>query len=531
MSSLRISCGRLAALVVAAWSAPALAMPPRPDPIIETQPDGTKIALRLLGNESVNWKADLNGYPVERMANGAFAYVPPDVAPPNQQPLLVGKADPAALGIKKGMPPRPGVPNLQAPDRLPSPAGSAPEQRVAPAGMVKNVVILMKFSNHTTRTLPSVPDLTKLFNAPGGDPVMAPSGSVRDVYLANSYGKFDLTSTVFAWVTLPKSESYYANGDSGMSSRMHEAITDALNLADPMINFSQFDKDGDKFVDAITFLHSGYGAEWGGTDSSGAYYKDRIWSHRWEIPTWTSAEGVKVSPYHISPALWDTSGSAPGRIGVICHETGHFFGMPDLYDGTTGAGVGAWCMMSNSWGFDGSQLYPPHFSAWCKTKLGWVTPTELTKSGVYTAPASAASATVFKVSTGFPSGEYLLIENRQATGFDRNIPGGTGGKGGLAVWHIDEKKGVNTDGGYPGQAGWPTNNKHYMVALLQADGKYDMEKDANRGDGDDLFRAGFKVKIDGSTVPNTHRYQDGMVSASRNDITEISASGTSMTFR
>jgi hypothetical protein len=242
---------------------------------------------------------------------------------------------------------------------------------------------------------------------------------------------------------------------------------------------------------------------------------------------------VKVSAYHISPSLWSTSGSEPGRIGVICHETGHFFGMPDLYDGTDngGSGIGAWCMMANSWGFDGSQYYPPHFSAWCKTKLGWVTPVELTTSGVYTAEASATKPQVYKVSAGYAPGEYLLIENRQPIGFDRNIPGGTAGKGGLAIWHIDEKKGTNTSGGYPGQAGWPANNRHYMVALLQADGKFDMEKDANRGDGDDLFRATFKVKIDATTVPNTNGYQNGTIVTSKNAISEISASGPTMTFR
>ena len=91
------------------------------------------------------------------------------------------------------------------------------------------------------------------------------------------------------------------------------------------MNFTQFDVDGDKWIDAIGFLHSGYGAEWGGYDAYNKHYMNRIWSHKWGIypSAWTSFEGVSVSSYHISPSLWGSSGSAIGRIGVIAHETGH----------------------------------------------------------------------------------------------------------------------------------------------------------------------------------------------------------------
>ena len=93
----------------------------------------------------------------------------------------------------------------------------------------------------------------------------------------------------------------------------------ALSKIDAQINFTQFDVDGNKRIDAIGFLHSGYGAEWGGTG-----YHKRIWSHKWGLSTiWTTAEGVSVYEYHISPSIWGTSGSAIGRIGVIAHETGH----------------------------------------------------------------------------------------------------------------------------------------------------------------------------------------------------------------
>lgn len=45
--------------------------------------------------------------------------------------------------------------------------------------------------------------------------------------------------------------------------------------------------------------------------------------------------------------------------------------------------------MANSWGFDGSQYYPPYLSAWSKTVLNYVTPTIINASSTYYASAVA----------------------------------------------------------------------------------------------------------------------------------------------
>jgi M6 family metalloprotease-like protein len=132
-------------------------------------------------------------------------------------------------------------------------------------------------------------------------------------------------STIADWVILDSkyTEAYCANGKSGLSTVLSECLINALDKVDQSIDFSLFDTNSDGYIDAIAFLHSGYGAEHNSNT-------DWIWSHKSGFGDWTSSEGVKVSTYHISPALWGSSGSEIGRIGVIAHETAHLLYVPQM---------------------------------------------------------------------------------------------------------------------------------------------------------------------------------------------------------
>ncbi|WP_196140746.1 M6 family metalloprotease domain-containing protein [Aliikangiella sp. G2MR2-5] len=500
------------------------AIPANPNPVFDTQPDGSVVQIRVKGDEHFNWNEDQNGYTIIRH-KGWYKY-----AKLNSKGALVasehivGKANPKALGLQKRLLPAAKV-QAKSSKRVES---STSIQGITPSGAVKNLVVMIRFANHTGRSLPSVADVDVLFNAVGGDATLAPTGSVRDVYLKNSYNQMELNSDVQPWITVSNTEAYYANGQSG-DQTLWEALREALSELDKTVDFRDYDSDGDGKIDAIAFLHSGYGAEWGGTDVDGTSSADRIWSHRWSMQSqaWTSEEGVTVNDYHISPALWSTSGSEIGRIGVIAHETGHFFGLPDLYDTNGGgAGIGSYGLMANSWDFQGTQYCPPHFSPWSKTQLGWYSPQEISASGEYSLRQSEQYPDVYKISQGFPSGEYLLVENRQNSEFDCTLP-----QGGLAIWHIDEQAGFNTEG-YPGQARWPQNGNHYRVALLQADGAYDLEQAKNRGDAGDVYHGSVSNAIGEGPggYPNTDTYQNGIVNQTGNSLTNISLSGSTMTF-
>jgi len=360
---------------------------------------------------------------------------------------------------------------------------------------------------------------------------------VRDAYREYSRNILDLQSTVIAWVTLPQPEAYYANADSGLSGPCptcsKQMVIDALNAANGLVNFGQFDTNNDGYVDAIDIIHSGYGSEQDGNPN-------RIWSHKGALTSdWDSGDlngigaHVKVSDYHTEPALWGTSGVGLTRIGVIAHETGHFFGLPDLYDrDNSSLGIGSWCLMSNSWGWDNDQLRPPHPSAWCKAKLGWTTPALAFLPGTSTLRSSESFPDIVKITAGYTNAnEYLLIENREPVGLDGRMP-----HGGLAVWHIDESITSNNNEGFPGQAGWPQNGNHYGVALLQADGNYDLEHNVNNtfnvygGDAGDLYYSKTSIALNELSNPTTDAYMGGIAFPTANTISAIPAASGSMSF-
>ncbi len=63
------------------------------------------------------------------------------------------------------------------------------------------------------------------------------------------------------------------------------------------------------------------------------------------------------------------------------------------------------------------------------------------------------------------------------------------------IWHIDESTPNNT------------NESHYKVALVQADGRKDMEHNVNRGDaGDSYPGSSNNVKFNNSSTPNSQSY-------------------------
>jgi len=356
-------------------------------------------------------------------------------------------------------------------------ARSAAANRAPLSGTVRVIVVLVDFSDKVMAT--SQAHYNDLFFSLG----VVPTGSVREFYREVTHSTIDIQGQVVGPYRMPKTLAEYAHGASGMGAVLPNARTmakDAAIASNAAVNYTNYDNDGDGFVDAFIVVHAGTGAEVSGSTGD-------IWSHKWVLDggAYTADGSTKIYAYLTVPE--------DCRLGVCAHELGHLlFGFPDLYDTDySSEGIGNWCLMAaGSWNNGG--LTPAHPSAWCKCQQNWVTPIVQTTNQSNVAIEDVKSGyQVFKLwKNGVPGNEYFLVENRQKTQFDQYL-----NNSGLLIWHIDEATSGNT------------NESHYKVALMQADGKKDLELNHNRGDAGDIYPGSSNNRsFDDSSNPNSKSY-------------------------
>jgi M6 family metalloprotease-like protein len=328
-----------------------------------------------------------------------------------------------------------------------------------------------------------------------------PFGSMRDFYWENSYGAFEVIGDVVGWYRMPEDYVYYTCtfGEHGFGPYPYNAqklVEDAVNAADPYIDFTDYDRDGNGFVDALFVVHAGPGTEETGNPC-------HIWSHRWVTNGYIYLDGVKVYDYSMEPET--RIGGALVDIGVFCHEFGHVLGLPDLYDTDySSSGLGRWSLMAGgSWNNGGKS--PAHFDAWSKYRLGFSSVSQLSSNQtdveILQAETSPLSYRVWNSGAG--GSQYFLVENRQRIGFDSHLPGE-----GLLIYHVDESKSGNSQEWCPGAGPY----QHYKVALEQADGSFGLEAcygSGDNGNGSDPF-PGYQDRrsFDDSTAPASRDYYD-----------------------
>jgi M6 family metalloprotease-like protein len=447
-------------MAMALFSAQSFAVTAFPEQINFKQPDGKSLTIQMMGDEFMHWAKTSDGYTIMFNKDGFYEYatldqkgdmIPSGVVatdPENRKgkdqafvsqltkDLFYSKSQLSVLESIKQMRDK----EAKASKAFPT------------TGNRRLIVILMSTPDKPfTKTRNEFNNLFNQigYNAEGG------MGSVKDLYSENSRGQLNLTTDVVGPYTANQNMAYYGNNTNGNARAL---ISEAINKANPIVNYANYDNDNDGNVDGIYVIFAGHGEEAGG----GA---DCIWSHKWGISP-VYLDGVRISTYACSPELRGAFGTSITHIGVICHEFGHVMGSRDFYDtnGSAGGaftGTGSWDLMAGgSW--NGGGATPAHHNPYNKIYLfNWATAKTLTSRETVTLHNAEYNNSYYRINTR-TANEYFLLENRQKVGFDVGLAGH-----GLVVFHVNGNNLSNQSypqGLYPVCASATTNPTYYQAS-------------------------------------------------------------------
>ncbi len=345
-----------------------------------------------------------------------------------------------------------------------------------PRGQLHALVIFARFQDEGGSS--TAPDFAgDLF-----DPSLP--GSVTHFFHEMSSGQFSMTGEVLPRVYASQSAmDRYLSGDTGGRGDFGRFTREILDAADADVDFGRFDNDGpdglpnsgddDGAVDLVLLVTqstpSGFiigdadGVALLGLDSS--YLTDDAAAVGGRVLVRPDAAGVPGGTLQRGLNLADA-------VGIIAHEMGHVFGLPDLYDRANtrfgivelqddSAGIGYWGLMGHGargWDDRGG---PTPFSSWSRKRLGWL---GVDNEQLVVLSASIKGAFLGDINDGgtvyqlpLTDNDYLLVEHRSAASshYERHLP-----VDGVLIWRVDPDQSNND------------NEQAKVVDLICADGLY-----------------------------------------------------------
>lgn len=293
----------------------------------------------------------------------------------------------------------------------------------------RQLVILMSFSD-TDFSMENPQDTyNRIFNEQGYNQRQG-AGSMADYFRSQSGGLFNLRFDVYGPYQVSSKAQPYDNPTADTKNYGSSALREATQLflaehAD--MDFSPYDWNNNGSVNQVIYVFAGYTGNQNSTKSYG-----HIWPNTSSFSTLTTNSGQKISNYSASAELW-TNNTLCG-IGTVCHEFSHSLGLPDIYPTNSSAWtysvVDEWDLMDGG-NFTNYGWCPPNYTALERHLLGWLDYEELTQptTVVDLKPISEGGKAYVVKHT---ENEYLLLENRQWTGWDAGLPGK-----GLVAYHVN----------------------------------------------------------------------------------------------
>lgn len=484
-----------------------------------TNPDGREFSVRGWGNQFEAVFETLDGYTVVKdPESGYYQYA---VLSEDRRELVpsgtpVGQGDPRSMGLpqharapRATMRARAQAAHAEGPRRRwevrreqrrarnrARRAGEAESdpQPAAPVGNYVGLCVLVQFPDVAgTITQQQVTDFCNQSGYTG----FGNNGSVHDYFLDVSGGKLKYTNRVTAYYTAAHPRGYYTDPSISYGTRARELIVEALDsLRTGGFNFSALTSDSAGFIYALNVFYAGPIVN---------NWSEGLWPHQWSLASpYAVGSGKKFYDYQI------TNMGSQLTLFTFCHENGHMVcSYPDLYDyGGESNGVGHYSLMC----FGGADTNPTQVDAYLKNEATWTrTLTTVTPGTTMTLQACTNDFLIHSRNVD----EYFILENRQQTGRDAALP-----DAGLAIWHVDETGSNSNEQMTPAQ--------HYELSLEQADNRFDLEREVNAGDSEDLYGGPSAPAFGSGTAPNSN-WWDGTVSGL--EIEEISAPAATITVR
>ena len=435
------------------------AAPAKPVPFIHGQSDGTSITLVMRGGEFNHSLMTLDGLTVAQALNGDYCYTVggslSDVRAHDQgqrgieeQAFVIAYRDQMALAAGVHRQPRrtdentsPQVPTLGSP-RIP--------------------IILVNYTDVTFVDENPVATFQNQFN------VM--EYSCLHYFESQSRGLFSPRFDILGPVNLPQDRQYYGGNkrvygqevDQQLGTMVYQACTGLSG-----VDFSDYDNDGDGYVDVVVVLYAGVGEAqaWRAVPES-------VWPCQWDMQEsfdWGCStigpfqlNGVTIDKYAVFNELEGSNNYSRNidGVGTFCHEFGHCLGLPDFYatNGVSAYGMNTWdimdngCYLNNGYRPCGYTSYERHFMGW----MDLIDPVENTRYAL--SPLNSVDGTAVKVTNDANPDEYYLLEYRVKTGWDEYLSAE-----GIMVLHVDYDKTAWDDN-------TPNNNRnHPRMSLIPAD--------------------------------------------------------------
>lgn len=463
-----------------------------PEPATVIQPDGSKLTVWLHGDEWFNYSTDSDGFTIAvNRASGFWEYAKLDSAGelvPNGEVAYDGKR--SVTGVRH-LKPVVSSSERQKQQKI--------RRNVLTTGnydysKFHGLVILVEYNDCPFSRDDYFEIMDKMVNQPQYDGYLSnhllPSkinctGSVRDYYYENSDGIFDPEFDVVGPVKIDYSQ-FYARKSQGAQT----LVTAALRAADELVDYRDYDGDGNRTVDMVYFIFSGAGSNYSGNDER------LIWPHASQIMN-LNLDGVSFGRYACSTELY----GAPANklldgIGTICHEFSHVLGLPDLYDtdyenGGQAIHPARWSIMASGSYLDKSKT-PCGYSLFERCSLGFGSPKLIENTGTYSMQplGSTDKPEGFMINSAIPN-EYFLFEARVKKRWDAFLPGE-----GMLAYRVD----------YTNPTVWENNKVNVLASrtyyeLLRATPKASGNSVTDSA-GDPFPGSGNKTKLDNSTTPS-----------------------------